>query len=73
MNHIVGVCEKTFLAAKISEKGQKQRFLNLLIMLVLDRNPQKLKIDQKCFNWVWGMNRMNKFSWTKLVSYGCDL
>ena len=50
MDDIVGLCEKTFVAAKIWEMGQKQEFLNLLRMLVLDRNPQKLKIDQKYFS-----------------------
>ena len=73
MDHIVGLCGKNFLAAKIWEMGQKQEFLNLLKTLVLDTNLEKLKIDQKCFNWVWGKNRMNKFSWIKLVCYGCDM
>ena len=73
MDHIVGLCEKTFVAAKIWEMGQKQEFLNLLRMLVLDRNPQKLKIDQKYFSCAWGMNRINKLSWVQLVCYGCNM
>ena len=52
MNHILALCGKTFLASKIWEMGQKQEFLNLLKMLVVDTNPGKLKIDQKFFSWV---------------------
>ena len=29
--------------------------------LVVGNYPEKLKIDQKVFNLVWGMNRMNKW------------
>ena len=52
MAHIVGLYGKTFLAAKIWEIGQKQEFLNLLKMLMLDTNHEKLKIDEKFFSWV---------------------
>ena len=73
MDHIFALYRKTFLAAKIWEMGKKQTFLNLLKMLVVDTNPGKLKIDQKFFIWVSRKYRMNKLSWIKLGSYGCDM
>ena len=69
VDHIVGLYAKTFLAAEIWEIRQKHEFFDLLKTLVVDTYPEKLKFDQKCFSWVWGMNRMNKLSWIKLVSY----
>ena len=52
MDDIVGLYGETFLGAKIWEIGQKQEFLNLLKMLMLDTNHEKLKIDEKFFSWV---------------------
>ena len=73
VDHIVGLYGKTFLATKIWEIGQKQEFPNWLKTLVLETNPEKLKIDQKCFSWVSDMNRMNKLNWIKLVCYDSDM
>ena len=53
--------------------GQTLELLDLLKKLVVDTSPEKSKIEQRKYSWVWRMNRLNKLSWIKLGCYGYDM